>query len=116
MYNKKLEHILNSVKGIKMVAVFDRDGFVVYKVGEEDIADELSAEFSSMLKYLKKISSNLDINNIFSFVFEGDNRKLFFKKLTEDYYIVVSMEVGALIGKLRYVLDIMQESLIKELL
>lgn len=99
-----------------MVAIFDKDGFVVYKVGDEDIADELSAEFSSMLKYLKRISSNLDINNIFSFVFEGDNRKLFFKKLTEDYYIVVSMEVEALIGKLRYVLDLMQESVIKELL
>jgi|GEM_PF-1024515 predicted regulator of Ras-like GTPase activity (Roadblock/LC7/MglB family) len=114
MQNNILKNILDSVKGLKMVAVFDKDGFVVFKEGDEDIADEISAEFSSMLKYMKKISTNLNINDISSFIFEGDNRKLFFRKITEDYYVVVSMDVNALIGKLRYVLDVFNDQLLKE--
>lgn len=116
MFNKTLENILNAVKGIRMVAIFDKDGFVVYNVGDENIADEISAEFSSLLKYLKKISVNLDINSINSFIFEGENRKMLFKKITDEYYVVVSMDVEAIIGKLRYVLDLMNEQIIKELL
>jgi len=116
VFNKTLENILNSVKGIRMVAIFDKDGFVVYNVGDENIADEISAEFSSLLKYLKKISVNLDINSINSFIFEGENRKMLFKKITDEYYVVVSMDVEAIIGKLRYVLDLMNEQIIKELL
>ncbi|MCX8083892.1 MAG: roadblock/LC7 domain-containing protein [Calditerrivibrio sp.] len=114
MFSNILSHIINHVNGTKMVAVFDKDGFVVYKMGREDMADEIGAEFSSMLRYFKKISSTLDINNVHSFLFEGDNRKLFFKKINESYYFAVSMEPKALVGKLRYILDMFNDEIQKE--
>lgn len=114
MFKKLLNHIIDSVNGIRMIAIFDKDGFVIEKIDYEGTADEISAEFSSMVKYFRGISSILSVANMQTFSFEGDQKKFFLKKLTDDYYIVVSMENVALLGKLKYVLDILNEDIVRE--
>ncbi|MCA1981130.1 MAG: roadblock/LC7 domain-containing protein, partial [Calditerrivibrio sp.] len=105
---------MDSVNGIKMIAIFDRDGFVIEKIDNEGTADEISAEFSSMVKYFRSISSILSVANMQTFSFEGEQQKFFLKKLTDEYYIVVSMDNIALLGKLKYVLDLLNEDILRE--
>jgi len=77
MFSSILQDIINKVDGIHMLAVFDKDGFVVDKIDAEGIADEISAEFSSILRFLKNISSVDVISNVASILFEGGERKFF---------------------------------------
>lgn len=114
MVSSILQDLVDKVNGIHMLAVFDKDGFVVDKIDTEGIADEISAEFSSILRFLNNISSVRAISGVESFLFEGEEGKFFLKKLTDGYYIVALMDQSALTGKLKYVLNVVNDEFIKE--
>jgi predicted regulator of Ras-like GTPase activity (Roadblock/LC7/MglB family) len=114
MFSSILQDIIDKVNGIHILAVFDKDGFVVDKIDNEGIADEVSAEFSSILRFLENISSVRTISRVESFLFEGGERKFFLKKLTDGYYILALMDQTALTGKLKYVLNVVNDEFIKE--
>ncbi|MEF3255778.1 MAG: roadblock/LC7 domain-containing protein [Deferribacterales bacterium] len=115
MLKRILQHVFDNVNGINMIALFDRDGFVIEKIDYENIAEEISAEFSSMLRYFSKISSVFAVTEMQYFMFEGDKKKFFIKKLNHDYYIVVSMSNTSITGKLKFALDMVYDDLLKEL-
>ena len=116
MFNKVLKHIFDSVEGIKLLAIFDKDGFIVDKVdNSERNADELTAEFSSILRYIDKVTTSLITSDMNRMMLECETEMFYLYKLNADYYIVAVLDIYALIGKLKFAIQLFEHQLRQEL-
>ncbi len=116
MFNKVLNHIFDSIKGIKLLAIFDKDGFIVDKIdNSERNADELTAEFSSVLRYIDKVTTFLVTGKMNRMLIECDNEVFYLYKLNQYYYIVAVLDTNALIGKLKFSIQLFENQLRQEL-
>jgi predicted regulator of Ras-like GTPase activity (Roadblock/LC7/MglB family) len=116
MFNKILQTIFDSVKGIKLLAIFDKDGFIIEKIDETNRhADELTAEFSSVLKYIDKVTTFLVTGKMSRMLIECDNEKFYLYKLNNYYYIVAVVEPVTIIGKLKFLIQHFESDLKKDL-
>ena len=116
MFNKVLKHIYDSVKGVKLLAIFDKDGFVVDKVdNSERNADELTAEFSSVLRYIDKVTKSLTTSNMNRMMLECETEIFYLYKLNAHYYIVAVLDTHTLIGKLKFAIQLFEHQLKQEM-
>jgi predicted regulator of Ras-like GTPase activity (Roadblock/LC7/MglB family) len=116
MFSRILSTIFNSVKGVKLLAIFDKDGFIIEKIDETNRhADELTAEFSSVLKYIDKVTTFLVTGKMNRMLIECDNEKFYLYKLNKYYYIVAVLEPVAIVGKLKFLIQHFESELKKDL-
>lgn len=116
MFSKILQHIFSSVKGVKLLAIFDKDGFIVEKIDDTNRhADELTAEFSSVLRYIDKVTTFLVTGKMDRMLIECETEKFYLYKLNKYYYIVAVLEPGAIVGKLKYLIHLYETKLKKDL-
>ena len=116
MFDKVLNHIFDSVKGIKLLAIFDKDGFIVDKIdNSERNADELTAEFSSVLRYIDKVTTFLVTGKMNRMLIECESEVFYLYKLNKYYYIVAVLDTNALIGKLKFAIQLYENQLREEL-
>lgn len=116
MFTKILDTIFHSVDGIKLLAIFDKDGFIVEKIDETNRhADELTAEFSSVLRYIDKVTTFLVTGKMNKMLIECETEIFYLYKLNKYYYIVAVLEPGSIIGKLKYLLNMFEPELKKDL-
>lgn len=116
MFTRILEYITQSVKGVKLLAIFDKDGFIVEKIDETDRqADELTAEFSSVLRYIDKVTTFLVTGKMDRMLIECESEIFYLHKLNKYYYIVAVLEPGTIVGKLKYLIHMFESDLKSDL-
>lgn len=116
MFKKILNSIFNYVDGLKLLVLFDKDGFVVEKcMNGFTKSEEISAEFSSVLKYIDKVTTFLVTGKMTRMVIECDNYLFYLHKINRYYYIVAVSDKSTVIGKLKYALISYESKIKKEL-
>ncbi|KAA0258392.1 roadblock/LC7 domain-containing protein [Deferribacter autotrophicus] len=116
MFKKIIQSIFNSVEGLKLFAIFDKDGIIVDKEEKsERTAEELAAEFSSVLRYIDKVTTYLVTGKMEKMVIDCGNEIFYLHKLNKFYYIVALLDRNAIIGKLRFYIKYFEQDLRREL-
>ncbi|HCW92401.1 MULTISPECIES: roadblock/LC7 domain-containing protein [Flexistipes] len=116
MFKRILDTTLDYVQGVKLLALFDKDGFIVEKTKDtSNKSEEIAAEFSSVLRYIDKVTTFLVTGKMNRMVIECDNDIFYLYKINKYYYIIGVLEKNTIIGKLNYVLMMLEPELRKEL-
>ena len=116
MFDKILKFIASTVKGVRVLAVFDKDGIIVSKLdSKERAADEIAAEFSSVLKYIDKVTTFLITGRMEKMYIDCETEGFYLHKINNFYYIVAVIDKSAILGKLKYVISSLEPKFRKEL-
>lgn len=116
MFDKILKFIASSVKGVKVLAIFDKDGIIVSKLdNKERTAEDIAAEFSSVLKYIDKVTTFLITGKMEKMYIDCDTEGFYLHKINNYYYLVAVIDKTTILGKLKYVVTSMKPKFKKEL-
>jgi predicted regulator of Ras-like GTPase activity (Roadblock/LC7/MglB family) len=116
MFEKLLNFIVKNVKGINIIAIFDKDGIVVSKLeNRKRSAEDIVAEFSSVLKYIDQVTEFLVTGKMKKMFIESETEGFYLHKINDFYYLVAVLDSEAILGKLKYVISLVETKLKKEL-
>jgi predicted regulator of Ras-like GTPase activity (Roadblock/LC7/MglB family) len=116
MFKDIFGFVADYVEGIKLLALFDKDGFIVEKVKDSSFkSEEIAAEFSSILKYIDKVTTFLVTGKMGRMIIECDNDVFYLHKINKYYYVVAVLEKNAIVGKLKYALTVIEPKLKQDL-
>jgi predicted regulator of Ras-like GTPase activity (Roadblock/LC7/MglB family) len=116
MFKEILNFIVKNVNGVDMLAIFDIDGILVSKLERKKrTAEEIVAEFSSVLKYVNQVTDFLATGKMKKMFVECDTESFYLHKINNNYYLVAVMNNEAILGKLKYVISLVEGKLKKEL-
>jgi len=116
MFDKILKFIASSVKGVKVLAIFDKDGIIVSKLdNKERTAEDIAAEFSSVLKYIDKVTTFLITGKMEKMYIDCDTEGFYLHKINNYYYLVAVIDKTTILGKLKYVVTSLEPKFKKEL-
>lgn len=116
MFNKTLKFISEVVPGVKVLAVFDKDGIIVSKFeGKEKRAEDIAAEFSSVLKYVDKVTTFLVTGKMEKMFIDCYEESFYLHKINNFYYFLAVLDENAILGKLKYVIGSLEQKFKKEL-
>jgi len=103
VFKNIINKIFDAVDGLKLFAIFDKDGIIVDKVEVSDrTAEELAAEFSSVLRYIDKVTTYLITGKMQKMLIDCGEEIFYLHKLNNFYYIVALLDRNAIIGKLKF--------------
>ena len=116
MFVKTLKFIYEAVPGVKLLAIFDKDGIVVGKFEPKDRrADDIAAEFSSVLKYIDKVTTFLVTGKMEKMFIDCYEESFYLHKINEFYYFLAVLDENTILGKLKYVVGSLKHKFKKEL-
>lgn len=116
MFSKTLKYISEAVPGVKLLSIFDKDGIIISKFeSREKRADDIAAEFSSVLKYIDKVTTFLVTGKMEKMFIDCDEESFYLHKINNFYYFLAVLDENVILGKLKYVIGYLEHKFKKEL-
>ncbi len=89
--------------GVVSTLITDRDGIAVEVVGGSVAeAEELAAEFSSLVREVTSANRELQLGKVEQVVVSGDRRAVLVTAITGDYFLMTLVENSGNQGKARF--------------
>lgn len=105
-FSNHLRRIAGGLQDFMGVALVGMDGIVVEELKADDLLDlsALTAEFSTLLRQMDEVSSNLHFGQARELCFLGDKGVIVVKRINAEYFLLLVIQSEINFGKSRFLL------------
>ncbi len=90
-------------QGVVTSVITDRDGIPVeIRGGSPGVAEEMAAEFSSLLREVMSVNRELQLGALEQMLVAGDERSVFVTAITGEYFLLTLVANSGNRGKARF--------------
>ena len=103
MLEEPLQAIPETVEGVRLVMLVDKDGMLVCRAGSSETdAEVVAVSYTDLARQIGRVHAEAELDPPSEMVVAGHQGAVLFQHVTEEYGLIAQLEPEATLGRVRY--------------